>query len=155
MKRSEEKDYLDRIEEHKEGYTFEGFKEKSVSMGTISLLTSIEDKSAKEIYKTYICRADIEQMIDVMKNDLELDRTYMQNEEALRGWIFVNFIALIFHYRIYKLLSENELLSKYSVKDFLLYLSEIKKIKVDNQWCLGEINCKILALLKKLKISIT
>jgi len=155
LKQSEEKDYLDRIEEHKEGYTFDGFKEKSASMGTISLLTSVEEKSSEEIYKTYKSRADIEQMIDVMKNDLDVDRTYMQNEEALKGWIFVNFIALIFHYRIYKLLSENDLLSKYSVKDFLLYLSEIKKLKIDNQWGLGEINCKILALLKKLKISIT
>jgi transposase len=155
LKAREEKDYLDRIDSHPESYSFIEFKENIPAMGTITLLTSQKDKTAEDIFKAYKSRCEIEQMIDVMKNNIEADKTYMHDDDALQGWFFVNFIALIWHYRIYKLLSDNNLLSKFSVKDFLTMLLEIKKVSIDHKWYICEINSKIEELLKKLKLSIT
>lgn len=33
-------------------------------------------------------------MFDGMKNVLEADHTYMQNEQTLQGWMFINHITL-------------------------------------------------------------
>lgn len=35
----------------------------------------------------------IEVMFDKMKNILEADHTYMQDEQTLRGWMFINHIT--------------------------------------------------------------
>ncbi len=155
LKTREEKDYLDRIDSHPESYSFEEYKNKIQAMGTIAMLTSQKDQTAEELFKAYKSRCEIEQMIDVMKNDIEADRTYMHNDDSLQAWFFINFIALIWHYRIYKVLMNNNLISKYSVHDLILILKEIKMIYIDGTWYLSEVNSKIHDLLKKLSISIT
>ena len=94
-------------------------------------------------------------MFDAMKNIIDADRTYMQNSEALEGWMFVNHIALQCYYLIYQKLLEHKLLKKYSVMDFLKFTHRIKKIKINNQWHLAEITKPVLALLEKLKLHIT
>ena len=40
--------------------------------------------------------------------------------------MFITYISLICYYRIYRLLAEKNLLSKYSPLDILKYMSEIK-----------------------------
>jgi len=52
------------------------------------------------------------------------------------------------------LLSEKELISKYSVKDLLMHLSEIRKVKINNSWKMVEITKKTHVLLRKLEIPI-
>ena len=51
------------------------------------------------------------------------------------------------------LLSE-KLLLRYSVHDVLLHLSEIRKVKINNEWKLPEINNKTQKLFEKLNINI-
>ncbi len=53
--------------------------------------------------------------------------------------MFTTFIALEIYYGIYKLLKEKDLLSRYSPKDLLLYLTEIKKVKINETWHTTEI----------------
>ena len=150
----EDNDYLKRIETHPREYNIDGFREKQSAFGTLAILTCIKEKSPEEIYKYYKSRQSIETMFDVMKNTLQADSSYMQNELTLHGWMFINYLALQWYYHIYHLLSEKKLLSKYSVKDLLIHLAEIRKVKINNQWKLAEISTKTLTLIKKLDIHI-
>jgi transposase len=151
----EETDYLKRIETHSHEYSINDFHQKQSSFGTLAILTNVTEKSPEEIYKYYKSRQSIETMFDAMKNTLQVDCSYMQNEFALYGWMFINYLALQWYYHIYNLLSENKLVSKYSVKDLLIHLSEIRKVKINNDWRLAEITSKTQTLLKKLDIPIT
>jgi len=155
LKSEEETDYLDRVSSHPENYAIEEFKEKYVAMGTVTVITNITDMTAEDIFAAYKTRYKIEQMIDVMKNIVESDKTYMQDADALEGWFFVNYVALLFYFRIYKLLVNKKMLSKCSVKDLITFLTEIKKVKIDDTWHLAEINSKNQKLYDKLDIYIT
>lgn len=59
---------------------------------------------------------------------------YIQKEETLNGWMFVNHIALQWYYIIYSLLAEQKLLSKYSVKHFITELKEHRKVLNNGEW---------------------
>lgn len=144
-----------RLATHPENNTIENFKEKSHRFGTFSVLTNHKDKSAEEVYKTYKTRGDIETMIDAMKNNLMLDKSYMQNEFALQGWMFITFIAIQWYYEIYMLIRKKDLTSKYSPKELLTHLSELKKIKSNENWVVSEFTLKTKKILDKLDIHIT
>ena len=98
---------------------------------------------------------EVETAFDAFKNTLEADRSYMQNDQALEGWMFMNYLALLAYWRILKLLVKNELLSKFSIKDLLIHLSHITKIRINGQWHLAEITDKTKKLLVKLGCPIT
>jgi hypothetical protein len=87
-----------------------------------------------------------------LKNIVDADRTYMQNRQTLEGWMFINLIALKWYYTLLNLLKKHELNDKYSPADFLLFLSEVKTVKINNRWHLAEITKKTLQLLQKLGI---
>lgn len=154
LQTKEEKDYITRINENIEGYSFDGLMEKQYTFGTLALCTNLEDES-EEIYKLYKSRAEIEQSFDFLKNLLELDKIYLQSEYAVEGWAFVNHISLMLCYRLYNALKNANLLSKYSVEDLLTHLKYIHKIKMDKDWDTTEISTKTQALLKNLNIHIT
>ncbi|UCE53602.1 MAG: transposase [Desulfobacterales bacterium] len=155
MRIQEETDYLNRIKTHPSEYSLENFRHKQPSFGTLSLYTNLTTKKAVDIYQYYKSRQGIETMFNAMKNILHADASYMQNEFTLQGWMFINYLALQWYYHIYKLLSEKELIAKYSVKDMLMHLSEIRKIKINGVWKTAEITDKTKTLLKKLEIPIT
>ncbi len=105
----EEKDYLDRIETMPEYYQLNKFHQKMERFGTIALLSNAANQDPQHIYTSYKSRNQIEVMFDGIKNILHADRTYMQNEDALQGWMFVNHIALQWYYQIYNLLKKQNL----------------------------------------------
>jgi transposase len=154
LRTSEESDYLDRIDRHPEEYNLSGFWEKQPCMGTISTIDNVLDKSPKEVYQTYKSRCEIEQLFDIFKNELEADKTYMHSIESLRGWIFINHLAITAYYRIYKILQSNELLDKFSVNDILEHLYHIHNVRIGEQWKLQAISTKTEKLLKKINISL-
>ncbi len=155
LKLEEEQCYLNRIGTHKEDYSIKEFHKQAHVFGTFSIISNLIDKKPEEIYALYKSRMEVEQAFDAFKNTLEADRTYMQNDRAMEGWMFMNYIALLAYWRILKLLMQKELLSKFSIKDFLMHLSYIKKIKIDGQWHLAEITEKTKRLLHKLDYAIT
>lgn len=155
LKIMEEKDYIKRIEQNMEGYTKANFIERQYKFGTIILKTNLTNKSPKDIYYLYKKRLDIEQSFDFLKNSLNSDRSYMQNEKSLETWAFINHIALMLNYKVYNLLESNNLLSKYSVSDFLLHLKYIFKIKVNDTWFTSEITNKTKKLLEMVGVHIT
>ena len=48
----------------------------------------------------------IASMFDLFKNILDSDKSHMQNEETLQGWIFMNHLALLAVYKIYHILQD-------------------------------------------------
>ena len=95
----------------------------------MALFSNVEGSNAENIYHQYKSRNTIEVMIDAMKNVLEADKSYMHSTEALEGWLFINYLALQWYYKIYKMLQQKKLLATYSPKDLLMHLAEIKKVK--------------------------
>jgi len=156
LRAEEEKDYLSRMDEEDEDYSgsMENFFKKQYTLGTIAIITDIQD-DPKRIYELLKCRIEIEQLIDTFKNVLNADRTYMRDDYQLEGWMFINFIALVFYYRIYRLLVDNKLLNNYSPHDVLIHLSRIYKLKIEDKWLTSEIPKKTRKIIEKLNIPIT
>ena len=73
----------------------------------------------------------------------------------MEGWMFINFIALVFYYRLYKILADNSLLKRYTPNDVLIHLSRIYKLKIQNEWITSEIPKKTRDILEKLNMPIT
>ena len=147
----EEKDYLNRVESKAVKYTMEKFHERRHAFGTIAMIENTK-KPPREVYGDYKTRGEVESMIDTLKNVVDADRTCMQNELALEGWMFVNMIALKWYYVILNLLKKHELNKKYSPADFLLFLSEVKMVKINNTWQRAEVTRKTAELMQKLGI---
>lgn len=155
LRLQETNDYLDRIDSSPETHSHEGFKQRVDRFGSLALLSNLDNTKPEQIYSTYKSRNNVEVMFDGIKNVLHADKTYMQNEDALQGWMFVNHIALQWYYIIYQLLKKSELIKRYSVRDFLIHLNEIKKVKINQEW-IPETTVKSTAkLLEKLGIHIT
>ena len=55
----------------------------------------------------------------------------------------------------HNLLLEKNLISKYSVSDILMHLTEIRKVQINDEWNLAEITGKTQKLLEKLNVHIT
>ena len=156
LKLEEEQSYLNRIEVQKEEkLSIKEFHKKAHTFGTFSILTNLIEKTPLEIYALYKSRMEVETAFDAFKNTLEADRSYMQNDQALEGWMFLNYLALLAYWRILKLLVKKELLSKFSIRDLLMHLSHIKKIRINGQWHLAEVTDKTRKLLNKLDYAIT
>lgn len=161
LKENEKNDYLGRIETIPEEYTREKYLQKVKSMGTIAL-THNTQLNPKELYEEYKERGEIEQLFDHLKNTLDANVSYMQNENALHGWMFINHIALQTIYKLYaKLKNEplnkkQSLNKKYSIQDAIMHLSKIQKVIINqDSYYITEQNALTKTLLSKLKISIT
>jgi len=145
LRTREEQDYLNRIDSQNADYTIEKFHEKQHTFGTIAIIENTQ-KQPQTVYADYKTRGQVETMIDALKNVVEADRTYMQNPQTLEGWMFINHIALQWYYHILHLLKQHDLNKKYTPKDLLMMLAEIKKVKINNQWFDAETTKKITEL---------
>jgi len=153
LRAEEEKDYLSRIEKN-DTATLDNFFENQHRMGTIAVITNL-DKSGERIYNLLKSRVEIEIMFDAFKNVLNADRTYMRDDYQMEGWTFINFIALVFYYRLYRILADNSLLKRYTPNDVLIHLSRIYKLKIQDEWITSEIPKKTRDIVEKLNIPIT
>lgn len=107
LKTKEEQDYLARIETHsEEGYTIEKFHQKEHTFGTIALITNLKKLQTSKIFEYFKSRVEIEQMFDTFKNTLQADRSYMRSDPSFEGWMFINYLSLLYYYKIYQRLIE-------------------------------------------------
>jgi transposase len=156
LRAEEINDYLRRCETLPEKYNKNTFFEKQHGFGTISFITNLDEKvSAENIYLSYKSRNQIESMIGVFKNIMDADKSYMQDEDALEGWMFINYIAMHWYYKLILKLKEKELNAKFSPKDIILFLKDVKKLKINDKWLNIEITKKNLELFNKLNLHIT
>jgi hypothetical protein len=149
----EENDYLVRINTHPESYCVKKYLEKKDHFGTIALLTNLKS-TEQDAYQTYKSRMLIEIMFDGMKNVLDADHTYMQDEQTLKGWMFINHITLQWYQHLYMELKAKDLLKQISVNDYIQLLTDVQKVWIDGTWYLNEFTNNTKKLIKKLKINI-
>ncbi|MCU0447994.1 MAG: transposase [Microscillaceae bacterium] len=137
----------------KKPHTLAKFYDRQHLMGTITLEYSLKKmKTPEEIFNYFKSRNEIENTYDAYKNILEADATYMQGQTQMETWSFINFLALIMYFRIYKKLLDKDLLKKFAPKDILLFLEHIKKLKINDQWVQAEITQKSQKILDLLRI---
>lgn len=151
LKTEEENCFLSRID--KKQTEFQDFYDKEHTFGTIAVFTNIDTQSPEETYQCLKARANIEVVFDTFKNILEADKTYMQSDTKLYGWMFINFIALQMYYTIYGLLLKKKLLNNFSPQDMLLHFSKIKSVKLSEKEVTTEIPKTTRILMEKTKIS--
>jgi transposase len=121
--------------------------------GTIIIRTNMQG-SVKEIYETYKLRVIIEQCFDTLKNTLAQDHSYMHSDTAFEAWCFINHIALTIAYRVLNSLKEKNLTNRYSLKDIMVYLSKIQKIKIGGSWTTAEFTKNTRIVCEKLDLAI-
>ncbi|WP_114749771.1 transposase [Pleomorphovibrio marinus] len=132
LRNKEESDYVLRITTHPESHSRENYlKKKRNRFSTLALLTGL-DRPESTVYQTYKNRMAIEVMFDGIKNVLNADHTYTQNEQTLQGWMFINHITLQWYQHLYIELKEKELLKIFSVNDYVKLLCGVKKIKIND-----------------------
>ena len=151
LKVEEERDFLSRAEGDE--LKMEQFHNKESRFGTISIITGL-DIPPQRIFELLKSRVEIEITFDTFKNVLNADRSYMRDDSAMEGWMFVNFIALLLYYKVYGLLISKDALSKYSPKDVILHLSRVFNVKIGDNWVASEIPKKTRLLIEKLEIDL-
>lgn len=154
LRLTEERDFLNRLESHPETHSHEKYIQKRSTLGTITLIAPKSLDQPKEVYETYKSRMEIENVFDGLKNVLHADKSYMQNEQTLLGWTFINHICLQWHHCLYNELKQKDLIKKISVNDYISTLTDIKQIKINNQWHLNEFTNKTKKLLTAIGVKI-
>jgi len=151
LKAEEEKDFL-RREEGKRG-AVSRFRAIENRMGKIAVATDLK-VSGEVVYDMLKTRVDIEQCYDTFKNTIHADRTYVRDDYQMQGWMFINFIALMLHYRIYNLLRKKGMLRHYSPRDVIEHLERICRLKIGDEWKFSEIPKKSRKMMEELELHI-
>ena len=156
LKNEEINDYLNRCETLPEKYNTEAFFQKQHQFGTIAFITNLDDKqTAENVYVSYKSRNQIEVMIDVFKNIFNADKTHMQDNDSIEGWMFINYVVMLWYYKILHHLQNEKLNAKYSPKDIINFLVDIKKVKINGNWHEDNITKKNKILFDKINMPIT
>jgi transposase len=151
----EQRDYLERVAQERKNYSMEKFYEHQHKFGTLSLLAFLpRSTSPQQAFEYFKTRNEVEQMIDVFKNILHADRSYMRTEQQMEGWMFINHLSLMLYYQLFKELVNLNLLSKYSPVEVLQYLDRIYKVKANGQWRTAEIPKRSRIIATKLALPI-
>lgn len=108
------------------------YEEKQERAGIIGVVSDM-DREGPEIYDLYKGRQDVEVAFDAMKNTLDADATDLQDNDAVRGFFFVTFLALRVYFGILKRLRERELTEDISVSEVLYELSKIHLIVEEDE----------------------
>lgn len=152
LKAEEESNYIEKVEEGKK--RMEELRRERKRFGRIGLLTNL-DLTYKEVYSYYKQREEIELVFDGMKNELENDKTYLSDEDGVRGYFFICFIAIYLYFKVLQLIKKAGLTEKLSVKELLHELSKVYLICYkDGKKHLSEIPKKTEELCEKLNINL-
>ena len=100
-------------------------------------------------------RGEVEQTVDVFKNCLEADGSYMQSGKALEAWMFFNLVAMQWYYDIRCKLVESKLIAKISPMAMVRQLSRARIVRVNNQWRTAEITKKEMQMAEAISVHIT
>jgi len=152
LRAEEESTFIEMIQEGKKSRG-DMTKEKR-RFGKIAILSNI-DSDGEEIYLLYKQREDIEVAFDTMKNELENDKTYLSDEDAVRGYFFISFISLYLYFRILEMLKQKNLTGKMSVTEVLFELSKVYLVYYnDGEKKLSEIPARAEKMEKMLNLNL-
>lgn len=125
MRAEEESSILRDVASSKKGMEY--FDEKKRRLGVFAIISDL-DRNPSDIYEQYKSREEVEQVFDTMKGDLESDKTYLRDNDKVKGFFFIVFLALRIRFRILKVLKEHKLLGKVSVNEVIFELSKMERI---------------------------
>jgi len=129
-------------------------REERKRFGKIALLSDLDD-AGEQIYLLYKTREEIEIAFDAMKNEMENDKSYLSDDDAVRGYFFISFISLYLYFRILGLLRQYDLVGKVSVHEVLFELSKVYLVYYsDGRKRLSEIPAKVEKLEKTLGLKL-
>jgi len=123
-------------------------------IGTLILKTDRLDLDESQIYALYQTRQEIEQNFKCYDDTLDLDASFMQDQDAFEGWLFINHLALQMLYGILDYIAQANLAAKYSFKDVVRTLKGIRANKINGQWRLMQFTKNIRKLCTDLNIEI-
>lgn len=122
--------------------------------GKISILSNL-DRNGEAVYKLYKGRQRIEVVFDALKNELENDKSYLSDDDAIRGYFFVSFISLYLYCKILEMLRKRNYVGKVSVNELLFELSKVYLIVYnDERTSLSEIPAKVERLDEELGLNL-
>ncbi len=133
LKSKEISDFQKRITAGKASCSFEELTAKEPVMGTMTLRSS-KDMSPQKLYETYKEREIIEDSNKAYKHVLDNIASWMQDDKAYDGWLFLNHISLMLYYRLFNPIKMKGLVSRYSVEDIIAMMKRVKMQKVNGQW---------------------
>lgn len=110
-----------------ENYTMETYALKAPQFETIAL------KVSGQTHAKAATRCEAEQEIDVLKTDLDALTSYMQDNDRLEGWMFVNFIALNIFYMLRRHIVGNKLTDKLSTRESIRILCRQRIVRLDDK----------------------
>ncbi|MHB8560767.1 MAG: transposase [Thermoplasmataceae archaeon] len=105
----------------------EYFQDRKKHLGIFAIISDL-DRNPSEIYEQYKSREEVEQVFDTMKGDLESDKTYLRDNEKVKGFFFIVFLALRIRFKILKVLKDHNVLGKMSVNEIIFELSKMERI---------------------------
>lgn len=119
-------------------------------LGKISILTDL-DLDGERVYGLYKEKMDVELAFDAMKNELENDKCYLGDDDAVRGYFFVSFLSLYLYFRVLELIRSAGLTSTVSVDELLFLLSKVYVVRYgDGRERFTEVPAKVERLVEKL-----
>ena len=133
--------------------TKERYKQENKKFGKIAILSNM-DMNGEKIYLMYKDRESVETAFDAFKNELGNDKTYLSDEDAVRGYFFISFISLYLYYSILNILRRNGFVGKVSVNEVLLELSKVYEIHFGKKKKINEIPKRVTKLAESLKLNI-
>ena len=139
LRYEQESSFISRITEGREKQS--SLMKRRQEFGKIPVLSSL-DLDPEELYKMWKTREEVEEAFDIMKNDLEEDKTYLQDDDSVRGYFLTILVALYIRYRILNILKDKGMNGKLSVNDVLTELSRVYLITMGARRVLSEVTKK-------------
>ena len=103
----------------------------------IMMLISSRDIPQKDVIETYYTRQTIEQIFGFFKSDLESLPIRRHNDDTIRGYLFLQFLALIIYIEFRKCLE-----GKFTVEQALMVMRNLKGKKFENNILTAELTKK-------------
>ena len=103
----------------------------------VMMLISSKDIAKEEVIETYYTRQTIEQIFGFFKSDLESLPIRRHNDDTIRGYLFLQFLALIVYIELRKSLE-----CKYTVEQALMVMRNLKGKKFGNNILVNELTKK-------------
>ncbi len=123
-------------------------------MGTIAIRTNRLDLNSNQVYAIYKERQSIEQLFKTYDCTYEFDASYMQDDYAMEGWLFLNHLTMVMAVRALDMIADLDLTDVYSLDDLTQHLRKIKASKVDGKWYPTKVAKKVQTLCENLGISL-
>ena len=139
LRYEQESSFISRITEGREKQSH--LMRRRGEFGKIPVLSNL-DLDPEELYKMWKTREDVEEAFDIMKNDLEEDKTYLQDDDSVRGYFLTILVALYIRYRILNILKDRKVNGKLSVNEVLTELSRVYLITIGARRVLSEVTKK-------------